>query len=85
MSETLGQYRVGVSFNPSNNTVVDEIKMKAAELIDLVGSIEDPAFPSLDDGISHYSEVARLRALAQTHIETAAMYAVKAATKPEPK
>ena len=34
--QTEGEYRVGVSFNPSNSSAVDEIKRKTAELIDLI-------------------------------------------------
>ena len=66
-----GEYRVGISFNPSKNPVVDNIKKAAAELIDLIEDIEDKA-----DG-----EIKRLKALAMTDVETAAMHAVKAATK----
>jgi hypothetical protein len=67
---TKGEYRVGISFNPSSNPVVDKIKQTAAELIDM-----------LDDEIEGDGEVKRLVALAQTHIEDGAMWAVKAATK----
>lgn len=75
---TKGDYRVGVSFNPSANTLVDQIKRQAADLIDLIDSIEEhPA--QLD---MRFSEIKRLKAIAQTHIEDAAMWAVKAATKP---
>lgn len=71
--QTKGEYRVGTSFNPSRESVVDEIKQKTAELIDLV------------DGIQlNTADVARLKALAQTAYEEAAMWAVKAATKPLP-
>ncbi len=66
---TLGQSRVRVSFNPSSNGLVDEIKRKSAELIDLVNSM-----PTAN------SEQSRLVALAATHYEDAAMWAVKAAT-----
>jgi hypothetical protein len=66
---TLGEYRVGISFIPSPNPLVDEIKKRAAELIDLCATI-----PGGD-------EVRRLVALAQTHIEDAAMWGVQAATK----
>lgn len=70
---TLGEYRVGVTFNPSKDPAVDAIKRAAAELIDLIDNIQ----------IKHEaSEVARLKALAMTHIEDAAMWAVKACTKP---
>jgi predicted short-subunit dehydrogenase-like oxidoreductase (DUF2520 family) len=70
---TLGEYRVGISFNPGNNPVVDKLKRAAADLIDMVDSIS-----------TEVGESARLKALAMTHIEDAAMWAVKAATKPKP-
>jgi hypothetical protein len=69
MPESLGEYRVGISFNPSGNAMVEDIKRASADLIDLVETIEG-------DG-----EVERLKALAMTHIEDGAMWAVKAATK----
>lgn len=64
--QTLGQKRVRTSFNPSTENMVDVIKQKSAELIDLCEEIKykDP----------------RLAALAQTHYEDAAMWAVKCAT-----
>lgn len=68
-----GEYRVGINFNPGGHAMVDEIKRRAADLIDLIEAI--------DPGVG--GEVARLKALAQTDIETAAMHGVKAATKPE--
>jgi hypothetical protein len=68
---TTGEYRVGITFNPGKDKMVDKIKRAAADLIDLVETIPG-------DG----SEVARLRALAATHFEDGAMWAVKAATKP---
>jgi hypothetical protein len=78
---TKGEYRVGINFNPSNDDMVSRIKRAAADLIDLIDSIEEhPA--QLD---MRFSEIKRLKALAQTDIENAAMWAVKAATKPEVK
>jgi hypothetical protein len=68
--QTLGQFRVGVSFNPSNNADVDIIKMQAAALIDTLN-----ALPVMD------GEGARLKALAMSAIEDGAMWGVKAATK----
>lgn len=82
MAQTKGEYRVGISFNPSNDDMVGQIKRAAADLIDLIETIPIPEPVSLN---MHFSEVMRLKALAQTDIETAAMHAVKAATKPEPK
>lgn len=69
--QTEGQYRVGVTFNPSKNISVDIIKAKAAELIDLLA-------PIASDG-DHPG--AHCAALAMTEIESAAMWAVKAVTK----
>lgn len=69
-SLTEGEKRVRVSFNPSGNARVDSIKSRAADLIDdmlaIAANREHPG--------------AREAALAATHYETAAMYAVKAAT-----
>lgn len=69
---TKGEYRVGINFNPSKASVVDQIKQKAAELIDLIEEIPADA-----------NDRPRLKAIAQTAVEEAAMWAVKAATKPE--
>jgi hypothetical protein len=68
---TKGEYRVGISFNPSSDPNVDEIKVRAAELIDFIEQMP----------VKAGGEAARLKALAQTEIESAAMWAVKAATK----
>jgi len=77
--QTLGQKRVRASFNPSHDNLVDRIKAKTAELIDLCSGIGEPqsGVPTITQGDS---EVARLKALAMTHYEDAAMWAVKAAT-----
>lgn len=72
MATTLGEYRVGISFNPGKDEMVDKLKRAAADLIDLIDSLPR----------QHEGEVARLTALAKTHIEDGAMWAVKAATKP---
>jgi hypothetical protein len=68
MSEqkTVGEMRVRTTFNPDNNSVVDQIKQKTAELIDLCETLKQK------DG--------RLASIAQTEYESAAMWAVKAAT-----
>lgn len=67
---TKGEYRVGINFNPSKATEVDKIKKMAADLIDAIEAID----------VNH-PEQNRLKALAQTEIESGAMWAVKAATK----
>ena len=76
--QTLGQRRVRASFNPSGNSVVDEIKAKSAELIDLCSKIAND-YDSVA-GRPDVGEIRRLTSLAQTHYEDAAMWAVKAAT-----
>jgi len=73
-TSTLGERRVRVSFNPSQKGLVDQIKQKSAELIDLVNQLKgDPAVVA--DG-----EKIRLISLAQTSYEEGAMWGVKAAT-----
>ena len=71
MSElTLGQKRVKAEFNPAKDDMVSQIKDKAAELIDLLES---------QRGVRQDShEMQRLISIAQTEVETAAMYGVKA-------
>jgi hypothetical protein len=73
---TKGEYRVGINFNPSADDTVGEIKRAAADLIDLIETITTSGVGD------QYNEVTRLKALAQTEVESAAMWAVKAATKP---
>lgn len=80
--ETLGKYRVGLSFNPSKNEMVDKIKSKAAELIDLIESVKPvDSNGELDELTPLGEEIRRLAILSQDQIESAAMFAVKAATK----
>jgi hypothetical protein len=68
--QTIGEFRVRLSFNPSNNPIVDDIKRKVADLIDLVsaatGAFGDP----------------RAGAEAMTLFESGAMFAVKMVTTP---
>lgn len=85
MDKSLGEARVRTQFNPSADSVVDQIKQKTAELINLLQAMRN------DEGSKTYElsegakdkqsgEVFRLIALAQTAYEEAAMWAVKAAT-----
>jgi hypothetical protein len=72
--QTLGQKRVRANFNPSDLNLVDVIKVKTAELIDLCLSQQSSGpSPSGAETIRHW-------ALAMTAYEEAAMWAVKAAT-----
>lgn len=72
---TLGEYRVGIPFNPSGNELVNQIKRAAADLIDLVYNMPDAGERDLSQ------ERDRLVRLAADCFETGAMHAVKAATK----
>jgi hypothetical protein len=76
---TKGESRVRVAFNPDSNDKVTQIKVSAALLIDL---IEDLKLGNPDElqPAEKSSEFFRLKALAQTAVEEAAMWAVKAAT-----
>lgn len=71
---TRGEKRVGVSFNPSRDQAVDNIKKAVAEQIDYCLNNADDA----TDG-----EVKRVWNQAATAFEDAAVYAVKAITKPK--
>lgn len=68
---TFGEKAVGLTFNPSNNTVVQNIKTQYAAIVDGLNhernNTEDP-------------EVKRMYAVAITETQTAQMWAVKAAT-----
>jgi hypothetical protein len=66
MEKSLGEFMVRTEFNPDKNDLVNQIKQKTAELINLTEQcrIKDP----------------RLTSLAQTNYENAAMWALKAAT-----
>jgi hypothetical protein len=70
---TLGESRVRVTFNPSADDLVSQIKQKTAELIDLCAK-------GIDVNAHGTAESHRLWSLAMTHYEDAAMWAVKAAT-----
>lgn len=67
---TIGEERVRIKFNPSADGLVNQIKQKSAELINLCH----------EHNSDKASEEGRLWALAMTHYEDAAMWAVKAAT-----
>lgn len=70
--KTIGEQRVHAEFNPDKNELVDQIKNKSAELINLINSIPNNA----GDG-----EKRRCQSIAMTEIETGCMYAVKALFK----
>ena len=72
VSLTKGEIRVGVSFNPSGKMEVDKVKQMAADLIDVIEQISQS---------TENAEAKRCFSIAQTDIETAAMYAVKGIIK----
>ena len=76
MKQTLGEYRVGIDFNPSQDDLVGRIKRASADLIDLIDQVPD--------GSDVAPDRKRLKAKAMTGVEEAAMWGVKAATKPKP-
>lgn len=63
---TIGEQRVRTKFNPSADSTVDLIKQKTAELINICQELKDKDL--------------RLAEIAQNYFESAAMWAVKAAT-----
>lgn len=72
---TFGEKAVGLSFNPSSNPKVDELKKAAAAFIDLCHEMRTATDDSEPD-----AEVARMASVAITEAQTAQMWAVKAAT-----
>ncbi len=83
--KTIGEQRVRTSFNVSGDGIVDQIKRKSAELIDLCQAMrndEAVAVPgeSREDFHARAGEKLRLVSLAQTAYEEGSMWAVKAAT-----
>jgi hypothetical protein len=68
---TYGQRAVGMSFNPSQDPMVLEIKQNFAEVIDAMDQLRDSTADS---------EVKRLASVAITEAQTAQMWAVKALT-----
>lgn len=75
--KTLGEARVRTDFNVTNNGTVDVIKQKAAELINYIDQNVNAGENVPQDKLG---ELVRLKALAMTDVENAAMWAVKAAT-----
>jgi len=85
---TLGQQRVGVNFNPSQKEEVVKVKETCAFLIDYLQGYKNSISVLPENQILNpkefnekYAETFRAIAIAQTEIEGAAMWAVKAVTK----
>lgn len=73
---SIGERRVRSKFNPAANGPVDAIKQKTAELINFTEEVVS----SMPEDVRKSGEVLRLKSLAQTSYEEAAMWAVKVAT-----
>lgn len=69
MDQTFGQKRVKAEFNPAKDDLVDQIKNKSAELIDLIDTL------AVTDCTG---ERLRLLKLSTDKVEIACMLAVKA-------
>jgi hypothetical protein len=71
---TYGEKAVGVRFNPSGQSTVDEVKSKFANLIDTMNDFRNDKNPSLS------GEAKRHASVSITEMESACMRAVKALT-----
>ncbi len=69
---TLGEKRVGKTFNPSGIKTVDKIKELSAQAIDLLETLR------VEDGAARSAEAQRVISTAQTNFENASMWGVKA-------
>ena len=69
---TVGGLRVGIDSNPSGLRSVQSIKVLAASLIDAILAI---------DAGGYSGDIARLKDIAALEVESASMWAVKAAVK----
>lgn len=72
-SLTFGEQAVGLTFNPSGDEKVTELKKHFAAIIDILN----------DDRGNERDERARLASVAITETQTAQMWAVKAVTFPQ--
>lgn len=76
MSVTFGEKRVRTAFNPSDDSKVQNIKERCAELINYINDNLTFTFTNAEAN----NEANRLKALSLTSIEEGCMWAVKAAT-----
>jgi hypothetical protein len=67
---TYGEKAVGLTFNPSGDPTVHSIKQRFAALIDAMNNLRQ----------NRPGETGRLASIAITELQTAQMWAVKAAT-----
>jgi hypothetical protein len=69
--QSFGQKAVGMTFNPSKDPIVDEIKKLCADVIDRL---------RIEYNVTQDDEKKRMYSIAITEIQTAQMWGVKAAT-----
>lgn len=79
-NETLGERRVRADFNASRSNAVANLKNGFYRLINVVDSITIPTDEGVEPSPESVAEINRLKAASIDALETAAMYAVKAAT-----
>jgi hypothetical protein len=82
---TKGEQRLRISFNPSSDSLVDQIKQKTSELINLLEAVKnDEVSKTYEQSPETKQEVSgeklRLVSLSETAYEEAAMWAIKAIT-----
>jgi hypothetical protein len=75
---TYGEQLVGITFNPSNDDLVNQIKSKYAEIINMLHSARFE--PASNIKIESHTERQRYISIAITEAQTAQMRAVKAVT-----
>lgn len=68
---TFGEKAVGLTFNPGHNDAVTQIKTECAAVIDTLNNLRNA---------NDNPEVKRMASVAITELQTAQMWAVKAAT-----
>lgn len=74
---TFGEKAVGLTFNPSNDSDVQAIKVAFAKVIDICNDMRSAP---LKDGQTDNKERNRMASIAITEAQTAQMWAVKATT-----
>lgn len=73
---TFGEKAVGLTFNPSNDPLVQGVKEQCAALIDSLHNQRE----ALDRGAAGSQDKARMLSVAITDIQSGQMWAVKAIT-----
>lgn len=70
---TIGERKVRIKFNPSEQDIINQVKQKSAELINLVNDWTVGEFGNQEDLEFQNKEFFRLKALAMTSYEEACM------------